>query len=93
MKHVITLDTALKVNDKEIKKVEIDFDKVNGRVLLECEKLVKGLGDNSVILPLSMTFQAMVASKIIGVPYDDLLDLPSSDFLKVTNEVRAFLMR
>lgn len=93
MKRAITLNTKLMINDKEVKTVELDFDKVTGQVLLDCEKLVRGMGDNSVIMPLSMNFQAMVASKVIGVSYDDLVQLPSGDFLRITNEVRTFLMQ
>lgn len=93
MKTKITLTQEVTIKDKAVKEIELDFDKVTGRVLVECDKLAKNMGDVSFIPQLSMSFQAMVVSKIIGIPYDDVLDLPSTDFMKLTNEARNFLIK
>lgn len=71
--------------------LDFDFDKIKGSTLLKCEKKAKEV-DSSIVVPqLSMVFQAHVAAAAVGARYDDIMNLPGSDFMAVTMRVSRFL--
>ncbi len=88
----ITLKTSLKIKDKELKEIEMDFEKITGNDLIKAENEVRAMGDQTPSVFLSMRFQAAVAAKLIGVPVDDVLVLPVPDFRKLVLPVANFLL-
>lgn len=92
MKTTITLTKALKVKGKDTTSISLDFDKITGNDLLKAEKEARAMGDQSPSVFLSMTFQAVIAAKLIGVPPDDILALPAQDFRNIVFPVANFLL-
>lgn len=73
-------------------EIKLDFDRVTGRVMINCEKAAKK-NDPTMTLPaLSMTFQAYIAAEAAGKNIDDILNLPGPDFTAVTAVVQNFLI-
>lgn len=93
MTKIIKLTEPITVGNEELKEIELDFDSLRGLDLLEAEKEARALGDESVMLALSMQYQAAVAAKVSVLSYDDVLNLKGNDFTKVTNAVFTFLMK
>lgn len=92
MKTTVTLTKALKVKGKDTTSISLDFDKITGNDLLKAEKEARAMGDQSPSVFLSMTFQAVIAAKLIGVPPDDILALPAQDFRNIVFPVANFLL-
>lgn len=92
MKTTVTLTKALKVKGKDTASISLDFDKITGNDLLKAEKEARAMGDQSPSVFLSMTFQAVIAAKLIGVPPDDILALPAQDFRNIVFPVANFLL-
>lgn len=88
----IKLSKPLKINGQDTTEVAIDFDKITGLQLTAAEREVRAMGDQTPSVFLSMQFQAAVAAKMLGVPVDDVLALPASDFKKVVLPVTNFLL-
>ena len=88
----ITLKKALKVNGEETKKINLDFESITGRDLIDAEKVMRAMGDTTPSAFLSMNFHAIVAAKLIGVPVDDLFDMNATDFKNITVAVAGFLL-
>lgn len=73
-------------------EIKLDFDRITGRVMINCEKAAKKK-DPTITLPaLSMTYQAYIAAEAAGMNIDDVLDLPAPDFTVVTALVQNFLI-
>ncbi|MBR1728499.1 MAG: hypothetical protein IJ728_03135 [Selenomonadaceae bacterium] len=68
-----------------------DFEKINGRTLLQCEKVARQEDAGMLIPALSTVFQAVVAGKALGMKYDDIINLSAPDFIAVTQKVSRFL--
>lgn len=92
MKTTVTLTKALKVKGKDTTSISLDFEKITGNDLLKAEKEARAMGDQSPSVFLSMTFQAVIAAKLIGVPPDDILALPAQDFRNIVFPVANFLL-
>lgn len=92
MKTTVTLTKALKVKGKDTTSISLDFDKITGNDLLKAEKEARAMGDQSPSVFLSMTFQAVIAAKLIGVPPDDIMALPATDFRNIVFPVANFLL-
>lgn len=88
----ITLTKALEIKGTEVKEVELDFEKIKGRTLIQAEKEVRAKGDQTPSVFLSMSFQAVIAAKLIGVPVDDIEALPAVDFRNLVFPVANFLL-
>ena len=85
--NIVQLSKPLRGKDELI----FDFAKIKGSTLLKCEKKAKEV-DNSIVVPqLSMAFQSHVAAAAAGVKYDEIINLPGSDFMAVTLKVSRFL--
>lgn len=89
---IIKLKTSLKVKDQTVTEVDLNFDTVTGNDLVTAENEVRAMGDVTPSIFLSLRFQAAVAAKIIGVPVDDILALPVTDFRKLVMPVASFLL-
>lgn len=88
----IVLSKPIMLGDKEIKEIELDFSKITGNDLVKAESEARAKGDASPSMFLSMKYQLMLAAKIIGVKYEDLLGLPAEDCKKVIAPVALFLL-
>lgn len=89
----VKLIKILKIDDKEIKKLELDLEGLTGEDILKVDSELRAAGipggftnvyDQNVLLT--------VASKASGIIVDDLKRLSAPDFLEVTFTVRNFLM-
>lgn len=88
----IKLTKAIMVKGVETKEVELDFDKLTGKQLIQAEREVRLKGDQTPSVFLSMNFQAAIAAKLIGILVDDLEDLPATDFRNLVVPVASFLL-
>lgn len=88
----VTFAKPVTLGGEKVSKVDLDFDKITGMELLSAEKHARDMGDTTPSLALSMTYQALVASKVLGVPYDDVVALPAKAFAAMTLEVGRFLL-
>ena len=70
-----------------------NFDKINGRVLIDCLKKAQREDSNILVPALSMVYQAMVAARALDMRYDDVIGLSGADFTAVTQRVSRFLNR
>ena len=89
---VITLKKAILVVDKEVKSVDLDMDKLTGEDFIKAEAEVRAAGDMTPSMVMSMRFHAALAARLIGVPMDDVLAMPATDFTRITNPVAFFLL-
>lgn len=91
MKQTITLAKPMTIKGAETATVELNFDALTGRDLSDAETTVRSAGEMTPMLTFSGKYQAAVAAKLLGVKYDDVLDLPASDYTKLTTAVMGFL--
>ena len=89
---VVKLNNPIMVNGEEVKEVKLDFEAIRGKDLIVAEKEVRKMGDTTPSVFLSMDFQALVAAKLIGVPVEDVLDMPLADFKNLVLPVANFLL-
>lgn len=88
----VFLNGKIRVNNIETNVLELDFDKITGRVMMETETKCRSMGDNTPDLTFSMKYQAMLAAKAAGIIYDDLLDLSGKDMALILTEVKNFFI-
>lgn len=88
----IILNKGINVKNELKKEIDLDFDKLTGSDFIAAEKEVRQLGDQSPSVVLSMNYQAALVARIIGVPVDDVLALPGSDFKKLILPAANFLL-
>ena len=89
---VIKLKKPLTVKGKELKELDLSFDKLTGTDLVQAEMEVRARGEKSPFLMVSMQYQAAVAAKAIGCPVDDVLALSGKDFTRVMTAAADFLL-
>lgn len=89
-KHIF-LETTLEVNGKEVKDITLDFNKLTGLDLLDAEQEARMAGDTTPVLILSSKYQCMIAARLLGAKYDDIIALPARDFVRITSAVANFL--
>lgn len=88
---MLKLKKPLDTGKEVINEINFDFGKLRGRDLLECESSARAMGDSTASISFSMKYQILVAAKASGLKYDDLLDLPGDDYMKVLAQVNGFL--
>lgn len=89
---MVKLSRPLMVKGNEVIEVELNFENLTGKQLIKAEREVRAKGDQTPSVFLSMNFQAAVAAKLIGVPVDDIEDLPATDFRNLVMPVASFLL-
>lgn len=78
---------------KEITEIELELDKITGKVMLESEKeFTMGQNINLGVLQNNMTFATIVASKVSNVDIDFIKALPAPKFNEVIMTVQGFLI-
>lgn len=89
----IKLENKLTVNGKEVTIVTLDFSKLTGRDLIKAEAEVRADGEVTPMLTFSLKYQAALAARMIGITYDDIMEMNADDFSKITNSVLNFLTK
>ena len=89
----IKLGNKLTVNGKEVTSVTLDFSKLKGRDLIKAEAEVRADGEVTPLLTFSLKYQAALAARMIGITYDDIMEMNADDFSKITNRVLNFLTK
>lgn len=89
----IKLENKLTVNGKEVTIVTLDFSKLTGRDLIKAEAEVRADGEVTPMLTFSLKYQAALAARMIGITYDDIMEMNADDFSKITNRVLNFLTK
>jgi hypothetical protein len=89
----INLKHPIKFNDVEIKKIDMDFNKLTGSVICAAETQAQArYYNNSTDLEYGQAYQASVAAGISEIPYDAILELKHTDFKVVVSVVKGFLI-
>ncbi|WP_302360346.1 phage tail assembly protein [uncultured Megasphaera sp.] len=89
----IKLENKLTVKGEEFTSVQLVFSKLTGRDLIKAEAEVRADGEVTPMLTFSMKYQAALAARMIGITYDDMMDMNANDFSKITNAVLNFLTK
>lgn len=71
----------------------LDFSKLTGRDLIKAEAEVRADGEVTPLLTFSLKYQAALAARMIGITYDDIMEMNADDFSKITNRVLNFLTK
>ncbi|WP_297038984.1 phage tail assembly protein [uncultured Dialister sp.] len=92
MKNLIKLKKTVTINGKEIKEVDLDFDKLTGEDMVKAEREARSMGVAEGSVFASMKYQAILCAKVIGCPVDDVLRLPGEDFKNLVRQAATFLL-
>jgi hypothetical protein len=88
----VKLSNPIKWEDREISVVELDFGKVNGAMIKECERETFGSGNMSgMVRPFSSEYCSCLASAISGIPQRTIEKMKFDDFEKVWQTVAAYV--
>jgi len=90
---IITLGASISFNDQKIEKLELDFNSLTGVDICDAES--DALGRFYTPLPdtnYSTAYQAAIAAKASGMPFEAILELKSKDFKTVTECTKGFLL-
>ncbi len=87
----IKLDKTYNIDGKQIDTIELDFEKLTGRKLIQLEKDFKKENKGELILVANTAFSAKIAAFCSGMREDDILDMSGKDFTAITTEVTVFL--
>lgn len=87
------LSKKMKFNDVEIEKVDLDLNSLTGGDICEAEtnfreRFFQPIPDANY----SQAYQAAVAAKASGLPYEFILELNPRDFSRVTGAIKGFLL-
>lgn len=90
---IIKLTKPVTFDDKVYTELELNFDVLTGRDLMQAEVEAKAISTGyAPVLELSKPYQAVVAAKAAKVPVDMIMDLPGRDYTKVTMAAQDFLL-
>lgn len=89
----IKLENKLSVKGQDVTSITLDFSKITGRDLIKAEAEVRADGELTPMLTFSLKYQAALAARMIGITYDDMMELNATDFSKITNRVLNFLTK
>lgn len=90
-KKVIEFNRKVKIGEKEITSMTLDFDKVTGQTFLDAEKQARARGDQSPAVMFSLSYQTVLASKLSDLSFAELTKLPGDCFSRVIAAVNNFL--
>ncbi len=83
---------AVEIEGKKYEKITFYFDRLTGN---DIEAIEAELQDENkyVLTPeTSSTFQSALAARAAGIGSDDIRRLPLSDYMKIKNKARDFLI-
>ena len=84
--------TPVEIEGKQYKSMTFYFERLTGE---DVEAIEEELQDQNkyVLSPeVSSVFQSMLAARAAGVAADEIKRLPISDYMKIKNKARAFLL-
>ena len=87
----IQLSQKYNFDGVETDKLELNFDKLTGRTLVQLEKEFKKENKGEFMLIANNAFSAKVAAYCADIREDDILDMSAKDFTSITGEVTIFL--
>jgi hypothetical protein len=88
----VKLSSSLKWEDKNIAEINLDFSKVKGATINQCERETFQQGNFSgIIRSQSAEYCARMAALISGVPFRFLEKLPADDYDAVWQTVGAYV--
>lgn len=87
----VKLSKKYNIDGIETDKIELNFDKLTGRTLVQLEKEFKKENKGEFILVANNAFSAKVAAYCADIREDDILDMSAKDFNSITGEVTIFL--
>ena len=87
----IQLSQKYNFDGVETDKLELNFDKLTGRTLVQLEKECKKENKGEFMLIANNAFSAKVAAYCADIREDDILDMSAKDFTSITGEVTIFL--
>lgn len=88
----ITLIKPITIEEKEIKKIQLNLDDLTGKDILDADMQLRMRGVAGMNPIYSQDGLMIIASKVSGLLPDDLERLSAPDFLEVTANVSNFLM-
>lgn len=89
----IELMNPLKIDDKEVKTIDLKLDELTGEDILKVDMELRSSGDFRGFDHIyNQNVLIHIASKASGILVDDLKKLSAPDFLEITFTVRNFLM-
>jgi len=90
----IFLSKPIKIEEKEIKELELNLDVLTGIDVIEAEAEVKALGKMPLVHEMDKTYLAAIAARAISPKQtiDFILKLPIKDFTAITTQVQDFLL-
>jgi hypothetical protein len=90
----VKLSAPLKWEDREIAEITLDFSKVKGATINQCERETFQQGNFSgIIRSQSAEYCARMAGIISGVPFRALEKLPADDYDAVWQTVGAYVSK
>ena len=90
----VKLSAPLKWEDREISVIDLDFSKVKGSTITQCEReTFQGGNFSGIVRSQSAEYCARMAALISGVPYRALEKLPADDFDAVWQTVGAYVAK
>ena len=87
----VKLSQIYNFGGKEFDELDINIEEMTGKDFMLCEREFKARNKEAAVKELEDSWAITVAAKSIGVKYGDLLNLISTDYLKVVNGVKRFL--
>ena len=87
----IQLSQKYNFDGVETDKLELNFDKLTGRTLVQLEKEFKKENKGEFMLIANNAFSAKVAAYCADIREDDILDMSAKDVTSITGEVTIFL--
>ncbi|MDR1159585.1 MAG: hypothetical protein LBK69_03065 [Syntrophomonadaceae bacterium] len=88
----VKLSEPLKWEDKNITEIDLDFSKVKGTTIIQCERETFQQGNFSgIIRSQSSEYCARMAGLISGVPFRSLEKLSADDYDAVWQTVGAYV--
>jgi|GEM_PF-306306 len=89
----IKLENKLSVKGQDVTSVTLDFSQLTGRDLIKAEAEARADGEVTPMLTFSLKYQASLAARMIGITYDEMMDMNAVDFSKITNKILNFLTK
>lgn len=86
----ITLAKSIETTNGIVTEVNLDFDSLTGQDIIEAEKEFSMRGGNAIMKENSKMYQGIIAAKVSGIIYDDLLLCTAKDFSNITLQVQNF---
>ncbi len=85
--------TPFTYEDKTYEELVFDFEKLKGKHLVDIENEMAAVGEYALSPEISTSFLYRLAAKAAGIGSDVIINLPISDFGKIKNVCRDFLVK